>query len=188
MTEVMADLDGRWLGLNLSSESWVILEAPRGCPDHIKSMSCINKASWQERDLLKFINHGLFISHQRCLKVLTLQQCLVELENVGEVDCKVIGHTIQQEGASTVITSEEAICFVLDNPRRSKKKQKATSTLIPITFHSPSSCQFLSCPFLPHLCFDFPLVSLHLRRSHLEARLVNWQSSAQTSISAQLGV
>lgn len=66
MTEVMADLDGRWLGLSLSSESWVILEAPRGSPDHIKTMSCLNKASQQERDLLsfRFINHGLlFFKH-----------------------------------------------------------------------------------------------------------------------------
>lgn len=68
--------------------------------------------------------------------------------------------------------------------------------------HSPPSCQFLfflSCQFLSHdswslipwnfdLCFHLPLSLLHLRRSHLAARLVNWRSSAQTSISAQLGV
>ena len=41
----MQDLQGRWFGVNFSADSWVILEAPRGSPDHVKTMTCLNKVS-----------------------------------------------------------------------------------------------------------------------------------------------
>jgi len=49
---------------------------------------------------------------------------MMELENVGEVDCGIIGHKIHKDGASVTISSEESIAFVLDAPKR-RKKQKA---------------------------------------------------------------
>lgn len=75
------------------------------------------------------------------LQVLTYKEAIKDLENAGEVNVKLSMHSLdKQEGSNDItFTSQKKVCFVLDQPKESKRK-KVGSRVQP---HLSSSSLFL---------------------------------------------
>jgi len=73
--------------------------------------------------------------------VLTYKEAIKDLENAGEVNVKLSMHSLdKQEGSNDItFTSQKKVCFVLDQPKESKRK-KVGSRVQP---HLSSSSLFL---------------------------------------------
>ena len=67
----------------------------------------------------------LIISHSLPLsKVITFNEMLATLQNMGEINLKVSTHVSdKQEGGGVLFRSEKTVCFALDPPKEGKKKK-----------------------------------------------------------------
>lgn len=91
--------------------------------------------------------------------MLTYKDAIKDLENAGEVNVKLSMHSLdKQEGSNDItFTSQKKVCFVLDQPKESKRKKvgsrvqpylSSSSLLLsqpvnPIIFHLLASLLFL---------------------------------------------
>ncbi|CAE7518553.1 unnamed protein product, partial [Symbiodinium natans] len=122
-TDVMSDQMGKWIAFDLAgTDVFLVLEPDTKLPDHLKDLPVLGKAA-----RLNIISLCADFFRLPCSKVTDLQAILRALEDAGEVEVNVAGHS-KDDGFVLKPTSK--VVFVLeDKAKKSKKKKKGPNAV-----------------------------------------------------------